>query len=237
MTDTQAAKNILITGAAGGLGSALAMACASRGAQLMLLDRNLRGLEELCDKVEQSGAPAPGFCQLDLVKADPDSMADLVAEMVGAYGGIDGLAHCAARFQGLQPMDQVGGDTWLSVLQVNLNAAWLVTMSCLPSLRKSGGTIVFPLDEPAAAGPAYWGPYGVSHSALRTMAQTLAEELEPSSCKVYGVYPGPMRTALRATAFHAEDPSSVPSPSVAAEQIAAAMLERDLGRPVFWKVS
>lgn len=237
MTDSQAVKNVLITGAAGGLGSELALACARRGAQLILLDRNLSGLEALCEKVEQSGAPAPGFCQIDLVKADPESMAELVTELVAAYGGIDGLAHCAARFQGLQPMDQVGGDTWLSVLQVNLNAAWLVTVSCLPSLRARGGTIVFPLDEPAAAGPAYWGPYGVSHSALRTMTQTLAEELEPSSCKVYGVYPGPMRTVLRATAYHAEDPSSVRSPSVPAEKIAEAMLQRDAKRPVFWTVT
>ena len=227
-------KNVLITGAAGGLGSALALACARRGARVILLDRNMRGLQEVCDRIEATGAPAPGFCQLDLVKADPASMSELVTELVSSYGGIDAVAHCAARFQGLQPMDQVGGDTWLSVLQVNLNAAWLVTVSCLPSLRARGGTIVFPLDEPAAEGSAYWGPYGVSHSALRTMAQTLAEELDGTSCKVYGVYPGPMRTALRATAYHAEDPNAVRGPEVPAEAIACALLERDEKRPVFW---
>lgn len=236
MNSDSSGKNVLITGAAGGLGSALALACARRGARLILLDRNLRGLEEVCDRIEATDAPAPGFCQLDLVKADPGSMSELVSDLVESYGGIDAVAHCAARFQGLQPLDQVGGDTWLSVLQVNLNAAWLVTVSCLPSLRERGGTIVFPLDEPAAEGSAYWGPYGVSHSALRTMAQTLAEELEETSCRVYGVYPGPMRTALRATAYHAEDPNAVRGPEVPAEAIARAMLERDEQRPVFWWV-
>lgn len=236
MNSNSPGKNVLITGAAGGLGSALAMACARRGARLILLDRNLPGLEAVCDQIEAVGAPAPGYCQLDLAKADPASMTELVTDLVASYGGIDAVAHCAARFQGLQPIDQVGGDTWLSVLQVNLNAAWLVTVSCLPSLRARGGTIVFPLDEPAAEGSAYWGPYGVSHSALRTMAQTLAEELEGTSCKVYGVYPGPMRTALRATAFHAEDPTEVRGPEVPAEEIARVMLEGDGRCPVFWRV-
>lgn len=237
MSNAHSEKNILITGAAGGLGSALALALARRGARLILLDRNMRGLEEVCDKVEQAGAPAPGFCQLDLVKVDPGNMAELVADLVSNYGGIDGLAHCAVRFQGLQPLDQVGGDTWLSVMQINLNAAWLVTVSCLPSLRARGGTIVFTLDEPAADGTAYWGPYGVSQSALRTMAQTLSEELENTSCRVFGVYPGPMRTALRATAYHAEDPRAVPVPERAAESIAIAMLEKRKKRPVFWHVN
>lgn len=236
MGQVQSDKNIMITGAAGGLGTALAIALAKRGVRLILLDRQLKDLEAVCDRVEQAGGPAPAYCQLDLVKADPGSMAELVASLVSEYGGIDGLAHCAVRFQGLQPLDQVRGDTWLSVMQVNLNAAWLITVSCLPSLRARAGTVVFTLDEPAAGGPAYWGPYGVSQAALKTMAQTLSEELDNTSCRVFGVYPGAMRTALRATAYHAEDPQMVRSPEVAAEAIAEVMLDRSRRKPVFWHV-
>lgn len=220
MTDTSS-PNYLITGAAGGLGRALGVACAQRGARVILLDSNLRGLEAACDAVEAAGGPAPGYCQVDLASLVPDQAEELIGALRGSYGELDALVHCAARFRGLQPIDQVPGDEWLASLQVNLNAAWLLSSLCLPSLKSGpGGALVFVLDTVRAMGSAYWGPYGVSKAAAHEMAAMFASELEGTSVRVLGVSPGPMRTSLRATAFHAEDPTRVPEPKAVADDLA-----------------
>lgn len=225
--------NILITGAAAGLGRALALDFAGRGAQVMLLDRNLKGLESVCDEIETMDAPAPAYCQLDLLKAGPAEYEELLSGLTETYGELDSLVHCAARFQGLQPLEQLAGDEWLSQVQINLNAAWLLSKLSLPSLRRGGGALVFMLHDEAATGNAYWGAYGVSKAGLRCMARTFAEELEGTGVRIHGVDPGPMRTQLRATAFHAEDPETVPSPAGAARRVAQLILEPGLSARVF----
>ena len=113
MSTSQPKPTVLITGAAGGLGRAVALACAARGDQLVLLDRNRRALDDICNAVEEAGAPPPGYCDIDLVTLDPERSSELVAGIVEAYGALTGLVHCAARFDGLQPLDQIAGDAWL----------------------------------------------------------------------------------------------------------------------------
>lgn len=229
----QAVRNILITGAAGGLGSALSLTCAARGAQTLLLDKDLGGLERVCDSIETAGGLAPGYCQIDLASASPDVCRQLIADFVDEYGQLHGLAHCAAQFDGLQPLDQVPGNAWLSQIQVNLNAAWLLSVSCLPSLRLGGaGTIVFVLDDEARSRSAYWGAYGVSKAAVRALAEIFAEELEACGCQVFGVDPGPMRTPLRARAFMAEHPDTQPPPDPAAHHLADLLLGEGRAWPV-----
>jgi len=230
-------RNILITGAAGGLGSALSLACARRGAQTLLVDRDLRGLERVCDGIEAAGGLAPGYCQLDLAVVDPAACAQLVEQFTGEYGPLSGLAHCAAQFDGLQPMDQVPADRWLRQVQVNLNAAWLLTITCLPSLKLAGNSsVIFVLDEEPRSRSAYWGAYGVSKAALRALAGILAEELEGSGCRVYGVHPGPMRTPLRASAYLAENPDTPPAATAAAGHLAGLLLGEGGDWPVLHRL-
>jgi NAD(P)-dependent dehydrogenase (short-subunit alcohol dehydrogenase family) len=225
MTEDHKQRNILITGAAGALGSAVALACAEQGARVLLVDRDLRGLEAVCDRVEAIGATGPGYCQLDLATAGPESIAELVDQLREAYGPLNALVHSAARFHGLQPLDQVAPMEWLQALQVNLNSAWLLSLACLPDLRRQpDSALLFTLDELAGEGRAYWGPYGVSKGALRSLVRMFAEELEASACRVHGVDPGPLRSSLRASAFHSENPSGLPDPSKAGAYLAALAL-------------
>jgi NAD(P)-dependent dehydrogenase (short-subunit alcohol dehydrogenase family) len=68
---------------------------------------------------------------------------------------------------------------------------------------------------------AYWGAYGVSKHALKTLTSQFAAECTSSGIQVLGINPGPMRTPLRASAYHGEDPATQPDPS----QAAAGILE------------
>jgi NAD(P)-dependent dehydrogenase (short-subunit alcohol dehydrogenase family) len=217
---------ILLTGAAGGLGSALSLQLAGAGAQLMLLDNNSRGLDQVSDQIVAKGLEQPAVCPLDLANAGPEAYLELADILRREFGGLDHLVHCAAQFNGLAPMDQIAPGQWVESIQVNLTAAWAMSIACLPLLRASAlASITFLQDEESRSRSAYWGAYGVSKAGVASLAAILREELEPTRIRVLSFEPGPMRTALRAKAFLAEDPASQPDPRVRAEEIAALILE------------
>lgn len=216
---------ILITGAAGGLGSALALGLSRLGANLLLLDKDSHGLDRISERMIAEGFDEPGTCAMDLANAGPAQFDDLAAILENEYAGLDHLVHCAAAFEGLSPLDQVSAADWLSAVQVNLNAPWLLTTSVLPLLRRSrDASVTFVLDDPGKSSSAFWGAYGVSKAAARSLAEILAEELEDSGIRVNAVNPGPMRTPLRARAYLAENPASQAEPGIAANRIIQLIL-------------
>lgn len=213
-------KTILITGAAGGLGSALAQSCASAGANLILLDKNRRGLGLLSDNLVAQGYEAPGLYPMNLGGAATSDYDDLVEVIRTEYGDLHALVHCALDFEGLQPLDQIEPHRWLETLQVNVNAPWVLSCACLPLLREAqAGRLVFLLDDLKTVTSAYWGAYGICKSAIVALVRQFDEELSNTSIKVHGVNPGPMRTDFRATVYHGENPQQQPGPERAAEKI------------------
>lgn len=211
---------VLITGGAGSLGSALALCCARAGYETVLLDSDRRGLESLSDRLAEHGFVEPLLHPMDLSTAGPDEFQAALDAIERDCGGVDALVHCAARFQGLTPLEHVQPQEWLLHLQVNLNAAWLLSALCLPQLRKSGaGRLYFMLEDLQQVGGAQWGPYGVSKHALSALVGQLAAECQGSGVQVLGINPGPMRSPLRSRVFLAEHPSAQPEPAAAAERI------------------
>ena len=98
---------ILIIGAAGGLGAALASQLADKGADLLLVDKKSRELDALSDHIFSKGLNEPGVCIIDLASAGSTEFESLADIMETQYGGLDVVFHCAAAFAGLQPMDQI----------------------------------------------------------------------------------------------------------------------------------
>ena len=217
---TQKNRTILLTGAAGGLGSALSMQLSEANADLILLDKNRRGLESLAEKIVAGGAGEPGLYPLDFEGASADDYADLAHVLEQEYGGVDVLIHCAARFTGLFPHEHLPGDEWLRTIQVNLNAPWLLTKTCLPLLRNAeNGQLVWMLDSPLRTDAANWGAYGVSKQALRPLITQLQAELESTDVAVAGINPGPMDTDLRSQAYFAEDGEVLSQPEDVARRV------------------
>jgi len=194
------------------------MLLASLGANLLLVDKDSVNLDRLSDRICAKGYEEPGVCPLNLALTGPAEFDRLAGILRTKFDGLDVIVHCAAAFQGLQPLDQVAGDQWLECMQVNVNAAWLATMACFPLLKSSGkGRVVFIHDKASAS--AYWGAYGVSKAALAGLGIILGEECEGTSIKVLNIDPGPIRTALRARAYLAEDPLTVKETAIAAANI------------------
>lgn len=204
-------KIILVTGATGGFGRAISLACAKHGASVILLAKNLRLVEALYDEIEQAGYPQPAIYPMDLQGATEHDYQDLVQNIETEFGHLDGLIHCAALLGAPTPFEHSDTETWHQVHQVNLHAPYLLTRSVIPLLKAATrASLVFMID---AKPGAYWDAYSVSKQALAAMAQLLAAEYEGSSIRVNCVNPGKTRTALQIRAFPAAaDNDSLPIP-------------------------
>lgn len=192
---------VLVTGAHGGFGSAVATACAKAGATVVLLGHKVPKLNRLYDRLAAIG-PEPAIYPLDLEGASPDDYAALATQLDTGFGRLDGLVHCAAEFRGLTPTVHADPADFARSIHIGLTAPWWLTQVVLPLMQKSrDASIVFTLDDLARIGAAYWGGYGVAGFGLQGVVRILHAELARGPVRVAGLMPGPMRTTLRSRAW------------------------------------
>jgi NAD(P)-dependent dehydrogenase (short-subunit alcohol dehydrogenase family) len=219
--ESLAGRVVLITGAAGGLGRASALACARAGATVLLADRKTRALEPVYDEIAAlPGRPQPVLQPMDLQGASPLEYQTFAESIERQLGRLDGLVHAAVKCEGLTPLAMLSPDEWITTLHVDLSAPFLLTQACMPLLLARGDSaVVFVLDDPERMGRAHWGAYGVAKAGLEGLASILHEETEDTSLRVHALLPAPMRTALRSTVWAGEDSSRVATPEAAAQAV------------------
>ena len=202
---------ILITGASRGIGRAVARAYAAHGATVLLLARDLKGLEQLYDEIEDAGHPQPALLPMNLETATAKDYEDLAATVDREFARLDGLLHNAAEVSGLTPLAHYDMARWMRVMTVNLHAPFLLSRVCLPLLERAPDpAVVF---STHACTRAYWGAYGVAKHALEGLLQILAcEHRSDRPIRFNGVDTGPVRTRLRMLNYPGEDPSTLPGP-------------------------
>ncbi|MCZ6798098.1 MAG: SDR family NAD(P)-dependent oxidoreductase [Gammaproteobacteria bacterium] len=204
-------KIILVTGATGGFGKAISLACAGHGASVILLARNIRLTEALYDEIENAGYPKPAIYPMNLEGATEHDYQELAQNIDQEFGRLDGLIHCAAMLGTPTPFEHSDTEIWYQVHQVNLHAAYLLTRSVISLLKQSKqASLVFITDDKKTA---YWDAYTVSKQGVVAMAELLAAEYEGSSLHVNWVNPGKTRTALQLSAFPAADNNLLPVPA------------------------
>jgi len=216
--DLLVGKVILVTGASRGLGRAIAEACAARQANVLLLARDVRRLERLADDIEATGAPAPLLVPFNLEGAGVDDYAGIAELIAARFGRLDGLVLNAALLGEMSGLENYDPVLWARVFQVNVHSQFLLVRACLPLLRAAAAaSVVFTSSGVGRRGRAYWGAYAASKFANEGMMQTLADELRGvSRVRVNSVNPGRLRTGMRAQAYPAEDPGTLPDPAAAA---------------------
>jgi NAD(P)-dependent dehydrogenase (short-subunit alcohol dehydrogenase family) len=213
--DLLAGRVILITGAGSGLGRALAVECARAGASVILCGRNGAKIERVYDEIEALGRPQPAIAMLDLATATAVDYDNLASTIGSEFGRLDGVVHAAGLLGDRTPLEQYDVPTWCRVLHVNLTAPFILTQVLLPHLRKSVDASVIFVSSGVVKNPRpFWGAYAVAKSGLESVRSMWSQELEGEpNIRVNSVNPGRMRTAMRAAAYPAEDPNTVPAPA------------------------
>jgi NAD(P)-dependent dehydrogenase (short-subunit alcohol dehydrogenase family) len=210
----------LVTGASRGIGRAVALELARAGAHVIALARTQGGLEELDDLIRAEAGEAT------LVPCDLKDFAGLDrlgAAIYARWKKLDIFVGNGGILGPLTPLAHVDPVQWDEVMAVNVAANWRLIRSLdLPLRQSDAGRVVLVSSAAADLARPYWGPYAISKAALNALARTYAAETAATSrVKVMLVYPGPMRTKMRAAAMPGEDPASLPAPEELAPKIVA----------------
>ncbi|HJP22176.1 MAG: SDR family NAD(P)-dependent oxidoreductase [Alphaproteobacteria bacterium] len=200
----------LVTGASRGLGAAVAERFAAEGAHVILVARNVGGLEECDDRVKAAGGSAT-LVPLDL--SDGAGIDRLGAAVAERWGRLDVLLGNAAMLGGLSPVGHFDPETWDQVLAINTTANWRLIRSFDPLLRAAeAGRAIFVTSGVTQGVFPYWAAYAASKSALEAMVQIYAAEVHKTAVRANLINPGPLATRLRAQAFPGEDPDELAQP-------------------------
>ncbi|MGD8555933.1 MAG: SDR family NAD(P)-dependent oxidoreductase [Chromatiales bacterium] len=206
-------KTILVTGAGNGIGRAVSKGFAAAGATVVLLDKDVPSMERLYDEILDDGSPEPAIYPMDLTGASPDDYFGMAETIGNNFQTLEGLLHNASFLPYLSRIDDYESDIWFQVMQVNLNAGFLLTHACLPLLRAAGkASLVLTTDAVAEKPKAYWGAYAAAKGGLESLMSVLADELENSDIRVNAVDPGATSTRFRKSIYPGEDASTVKQP-------------------------
>ncbi|MFT5635259.1 MAG: NAD(P)-dependent dehydrogenase (short-subunit alcohol dehydrogenase family) [Cognaticolwellia sp.] len=206
-------KTILITGAGAGIGRQSALTYAKLGATVILLGKTVAKLEAVYDEILAKGYPEPAIVPLDLKGATKQNYIDLAATIDNQFGQLDGALLNASILGELTPFHQIHQQIWQDVMQVNVNAQFLLAQAIIPILLKAkSSSLVFTSSGVGNKGKAYWGAYSVSKFATEGMMQVIADEYENSSLRANAVNPGSTNTNMRSVAYPAENKADIASP-------------------------
>jgi len=186
-------RTIVVTGAARGVGRAIAFACARHGARLVLGDVLSELGRDTGAEIAATGA-AVRYEDVDI--AEPDSVERFAASIRLREGAVHGLVNNAALATRLggTPVEQIDIELWDRVMRVNVRGTWLMTRAMLPLLEAGGdGRIVNLASDTALWGPPRLLAYVASKGAVISMTRSLARELGPRGIGITVVAPGLMR--------------------------------------------
>ena len=178
-------RHVLVTGAARGLGAALARALAAEGACLTLAD--------LAEDEGRAVAAELGAAFVSLDLGEPKSVAGCAAALDGPLHGLVNNGAVATGIGGIG-FEEVEIETWDRVMRVNVRGTWLMTRACAPALRAAQGRVVNVASDTALWGAPNLMSYVASKGAVMAMTRALARELGPDRVGVTAVAPGILTT-------------------------------------------
>ena len=214
----------LVTGASRGIGAAVAEAIAARGAHVVITARTAGGLEELEDRIHNSGGSAT-IAPLDLT--DGDSIARLASAMAERWQKLDMLVLNAAMLGTLTPVAAIDGKEFNRLLTLNLIAQQALIANFDPLLRRAANGRLLALTSSVARAPrAYWGAYAASKAAFEVLVSSYGAEMRNiSNLRTAILDPGGTRTQMRARAYPGENPQSIKEPEAVGDFVAKLMVE------------
>ncbi|QPE03454.1 SDR family oxidoreductase [Microbacterium schleiferi] len=219
MGDPVAGKVVLVAGATGGMGSAVARAAALRGAAVVAVARNGDALADLADAVTAEGGRVRTHVA---AAADPGQMRAAVEAGVQEFGRIDAVVNAVGgniTDRALEVLSEAG---WRDVLAANLDAAFSLTQAALPLFRAQGDGLLLHITSSAAKKPDQSGAaYQAAKSGVVGLAHATMQEERERGIRVSVLFPGltdtplvakrpvPVPAEVMAHALHPDDVADV----------------------------
>jgi 3-oxoacyl-[acyl-carrier protein] reductase len=185
-------RRALITGAASGIGAAIARAYAAAGAAVALADRDSDGLVVVADGLAEGTV----VTRHTLDVTDAEAVQATVAAAIGAHGGIDVLVNGAGILTEV-PLVEMDPDTWDRMLEVDLRSVFLCCRYTVPYMIEAGGgrvvNIASQLGQKGGEGLTH---YSAAKAGVIGFTKALALEVSRHNVLVNAIAPGPIETPL-----------------------------------------
>ena len=184
-------KSAIVTGAASGIGAAIARAFADEGARVCIADIDAAGAERAARDI------GPGAIALQMDVSDESSVEKGVAAAAERLGGVD-LLVSNAGLQHLDTIAEVSFADWRRILGVHLDGGFLTSRACLRRMiaQRRGGALILMGSVHSKEASAEKGPYVAAKHGLLGLTRVLAKEGAPHGVRANLICPGYVRTPL-----------------------------------------
>jgi 2-hydroxycyclohexanecarboxyl-CoA dehydrogenase len=193
----------IVTGAASGIGRAIAEACAREGARVAVVDLNADGARETVAAIEKAGGTAAAW-PLDIT--DVGAVDRMVDDVAARWGGVHVLVNCAGWDKPM-PFVDTTPEFWDKILAINLKGPIACMRAALRvMIRQESGKIVTIASDAGRVGSTGEAVYSAAKGGLIALTKTVAREVARHRINVNCVCPGPSDTPLFRNEFAATSP-------------------------------
>ncbi|HEY7787458.1 MAG TPA: 3-hydroxybutyrate dehydrogenase [Casimicrobiaceae bacterium] len=183
----------IVTGAASGLGRAIARRFARAGARVVIADLDLGAARATAREIDADSARAMGIA-IDVT--DEHAVNSGVADVVSRFGGVDVLVSNAG-IQIVHPLEEFSYAEWKRMLAIHLDGAFLTTRACLPHMYNAGrGSLIYMGSVHSKEASMLKAPYVTAKHGLIGLAKTMAKEGAAHGVRANVICPGYVRTPL-----------------------------------------
>ncbi|WP_319502719.1 SDR family NAD(P)-dependent oxidoreductase [uncultured Draconibacterium sp.] len=193
-------KVAVITGASSGIGKQITLRLANESMELFLLGRNIMALEEVAKSARKT-SPMVTCCKVDLsVNSDLKSTIDYLTKEIDY---IDVLVHSAGIIS-IGHLENSPVEDFDRQYRINVRAPFILTQALTPMLKKRKGQVVFINSSAGLTSGANFSQYSATKFALKAIADSFRQEINPFGVRVLSIYPGRTASPMQVDIFKKE---------------------------------
>ena len=213
-------RTYLITGGGSGIGKGVAAGLVASGASVMIIGRNADRLAGAVKEIEAVAADGGSIRYEPADVTNEDEVARAVDAATAWHGRLHGVVHSAGGSQTVGPITHTDSEAWRRTVDLNVNGTMYVLKHSAREMVRGGGGSFVGISSIAASNTHRWfGPYGVTKSAIDHMMMLAADELGASWVRANSIRPGLIRTDL-------VDASVIQSPEISGDYALCTPLPR-----------